>query len=229
MFTVPAALAKKKKKSNLPHRLFINIRGVFLQQCTWKDICFSVLMQFEFMGAFIKVASASILEATLRRELGTCSMVVLLWPERTLLADFFKAWDKFSYSQLCLTQIWVLVRVLNCLNNILHVTSKVTFISVVLKRKYYSIYMFLVPFGILIADYSRTFRMLSDWDLISVSSGIFQIQLLCGVNTSLQHGTPKNVVYVFFHASQPGFMSKYRSYYNVALGGPFDISRIKPL
>lgn len=89
--------------------------------------------------------------------------------------------------------------------------------------------MFLVPFGTLTANHSGIFRMILDWEpacFCSVRNFSSEIRLWC--HTSMRHGTPKNVTYVFFHASWPGLCwPKFKPHYNVFLGGPLDMSITK--
>lgn len=85
--------------------------------------------------------------------------------------------------------------------------------------------MFFVPLGVLTAANHRgAFCVFSDREPPCFGSRrdfSSEIRLWCP--TSVRCGTPRTVTCVFFHASWPGLCwPKFKPYYNVFLGGPWD-------
>lgn len=211
----------KNKKSNPPPKAFINIRGMFLQQLTWKDACFSVLMQFEFLT---EVYSKWLLKYPWHHIEQGPWWPVPWWSRCSLRGPCLLSFRRHeTKSQLCLTQVWPIRKFWTS-----PMLFKVTIYLCVSKKKilYSSIYLFLAPFGILIANHCGTFGMISDWEptgFCSVRNFSDEIRLWC--HTSVRHRTPKNLTDVFFHASWPLLCwPKFKPYYNVLLGDPFVMS-----
>lgn len=170
------------------------------------------------------------LELCWARALVTCPVVVLVWPQTTLLAYSLRHETKSNSLGCASPRSGQLVRFSYPLTT-LPVTFKVIFISVVAKRRY-SISAFirsrcLLAFSLLITvEPSECFLTASQF--VSFLSGIFQRKLGCGVTPQCDMELPKMLPMCFFMPPDlASCLPKFRAYYNVFLGGPLDISITK--
>lgn len=150
----------------------------------------------------------------------TCSMVVLLWPQGTVLAYFLRHEAKSNSLSCAWPRSGQLVRFSYFLTT-LPVTLKVIFISVVVKRRYdITVFMCsqcLLAFWLLITvEPSECFLIESQF--VSVLSGIFQRKLGRGVTPQCNTELPEMLPVCFL--MPPGLAScllKFKAY-NKSLG-----------